>query len=126
MAGRGEDETGRSVDGPSRAHETAAGHEAVEPRALVERLALVKGPTSAQSAGPQTQTSSSWRQKYPRTTPVLNARRARLLRRTERDSAVLHTFGSVLDRRAVAGPVERALTRCAAHPSPGFVPHSSR
>ena len=43
MAGRGEDETGRSVDGPSRAHETAAGHEAVEPRALVERLALVKG-----------------------------------------------------------------------------------
>ena len=49
MDGRGEDETGRSVDGPSRAHETAAGHEAVEPRALVERLALVKGPTSAQS-----------------------------------------------------------------------------
>ena len=43
MDGRGEDETGRSVDGPSRAHETAAGHEAVEPRALVERLALVKG-----------------------------------------------------------------------------------
>ena len=53
MAGRGEDETGRSVDGPSRAHETAAGHEAVEPRALVERLALVKGqPRSLGSIGP--------------------------------------------------------------------------
>ncbi len=93
MAGRGEDETGRSVARPSRAHETAAGDEAVEPRALVERLALVKGQPanegSIESAGPQTETSSSWRQKYPRTTPVLNARRARRLRRTERESAVL-------------------------------------
>ena len=47
MDGRGEDETGRSVARPSRAHETAAGPEAVEPGALVERLALVRGPTSA-------------------------------------------------------------------------------
>ena len=37
----------------------------------------------------KTQKSSSSRQKYPRTTPVLNARRARRLRRAERDSAVL-------------------------------------